>query len=139
MPDRTAVYRIYDEADSLLYVGVASSFGRRWSQHSSKQEWWPMVHRQTVTWYGTREDAEAAETVAIRDEKPVYNVMPGNLTRSRGVTPNRPIRIEPALWDRFGASVGVRQRSEVLREFIRWHLGDTDQPPARMADRAAAG
>lgn len=46
--------------------------------------------------------------------------------------PQRPIRVEKELWDPFGAAVGDRRRSEVLREFIRWYLRE---PGAKLPDR----
>lgn len=38
-------------------------------------------------------------------------------------TPHRPIRVEDELWDSFGALVGARNRSSVIRDFIRWYIG----------------
>lgn len=50
-------------------------------------------------------------------------------------TPTRPIRIDPALWEKFGQAVeaaGDSDRSTVLREFIRWYVGEPDaQEPTR--------
>lgn len=136
MSGRTAVYRIYDATGALLYVGVAKTFGRRWEQHSSSQPWWPHVHRQTVEWFPTRVEAEFAEATAIRDERPLHNVLaglgPNGLTDS-GKTPIRNIRVESRLWDAFGVAVGTRQRSAILRDFIRWFCGETDEMPQRPA------
>lgn len=79
--DATAVYRNYDAADSLLYIGISDHFGRRWEQHAKVQPWWPHVRRQTVTWYATRAEALAEEATAIHEERPAFNVthnaMPG--------------------------------------------------------------
>ena len=71
--ERTALYHIYDARDELLYVGISKDFGTRWKQHAKAQPWWPDVERQTVKWYGSRPDAEAAEKVAIKLERPKYN------------------------------------------------------------------
>lgn len=38
-------------------------------------------------------------------------------------TPHRPIRVEDELWEAFGRLVGPRNRSAILREFIRWYVG----------------
>jgi len=73
--ERTAVYRLYDAADVLLYIGVAKNFGLRWAQHASAKPWWPEVQRQTVNWYPDRPAAEAAEKEAIRAESPRHNVI----------------------------------------------------------------
>ncbi len=37
-------------------------------------------------------------------------------------TPHRPIRVEDDLWEEFGRLVGPRNRSAVIREFIRWFV-----------------
>jgi predicted GIY-YIG superfamily endonuclease len=37
--ERTAVYRVFDMADALLYIGVAKNFGRRWEHHEHHQPW----------------------------------------------------------------------------------------------------
>lgn len=51
--------------------------------------------------------------------------------------PNRPIRnIEDDLWEAFGASVGHRQRSAAIRQYIRWHLRI---PGADLPERPTAG
>ncbi len=68
MSERTAVYRVFAADETLLYVGVAKSFARRWSQHAAAKPWWPDVQRQTVDWYPDRDTALAAETAAIRTE-----------------------------------------------------------------------
>lgn len=51
-------------------------------------------------------------------------------------TPTRPIRIDPALWERFGEATTAREtdRSTVLREFIRWYVGEVGaKAPKRPA------
>jgi hypothetical protein len=66
-PDgRTALYRVYD--------GISKDFGSRWKTHARNQPWWPEVRHQTVTWYDSRKEAEAAETAAIKAEQPKYNI-----------------------------------------------------------------
>lgn len=73
-PEETALYRVYGEADLLLYIGVSNDFGRRWREHAKKQPWWNERRRMTVDeWFGSRPEAEAAETAAIKAEKPKYN------------------------------------------------------------------
>jgi hypothetical protein len=38
-------------------------------------------------------------------------------------TKHRPIRVDGELWEAFGALVGDRNRSAVIRDFIRWFVG----------------
>lgn len=75
MTDPTAVYRFYDAAGSLLYVGATRIPQRRWSQHASRQSWWTDVARKTIRWHQTKEAALAAEKEAIRTEHPRYNII----------------------------------------------------------------
>jgi hypothetical protein len=58
-------------------------------------------------------------------------------------TKHRPIRVEDELWTAFGALVGERKRSQVIRDFIRWYIGERgarlprppkDTEPADPAD-----
>lgn len=72
--ERTALYRLFDADDVLLYVGISKHFGRRWQEHESSQPWWHEVDHQTVHWYPTREAAAAAEVEAIKAENPKYNI-----------------------------------------------------------------
>jgi predicted GIY-YIG superfamily endonuclease len=73
----TAVYRFYDAGDALLYVGATDDLERRWKHHSYVQPWWPEVDqkRNEVTWYPDRESALAAETAAIKAERPRINTI----------------------------------------------------------------
>lgn len=73
MSRRTAVYRLYDADERLLYVGVAVSPRARLSTHAREKPWWGDVKREVVEWHPERSAALAAEAVAIHAEGPVYN------------------------------------------------------------------
>lgn len=68
------LYRAYDEASVLLYVGEAYNTLVRASGHLDGSHWWDRVRNLTVTPYPSKEAARAAEVIAIREEKPLYNV-----------------------------------------------------------------
>jgi predicted GIY-YIG superfamily endonuclease len=68
-----AVYRLFDAAKKLLYVGVAKDFGSRWKRHAKEQYWWDQVHSQSVIWYDDRKEALTAEIRAINKEGPLHN------------------------------------------------------------------
>lgn len=74
--ERTALYRLYDAGDQLLYVGITRNPEHRWSMHSytAARTWWPKVTRKAVEWHPSREAAAAAELAAIQGEAPAYNV-----------------------------------------------------------------
>lgn len=54
-----------------------------------------------------------------------------HLMARRG-TNNVTLRLEEELWADFGDAAGDRERSTVLRDFIRWY---TRQPGAKMPRR----
>jgi len=70
---RTALYRLYDEADVLLYIGISHQPDVRFEQHSKMKEWWPRVARRKVEWLDDRPTAAKAEAEAIRAEDPEFN------------------------------------------------------------------
>lgn len=71
----TAVYRIFNAENVLLYVGASRNVKDRLSYHSGVKRWWSEAVRYEAEWYNTREEAEHAEAVAINTEAPLYNVM----------------------------------------------------------------
>ncbi|WP_208903947.1 GIY-YIG nuclease family protein [Streptomyces incarnatus] len=84
-PGRTALYRLYDAEDTLLYVGIAGDPRSRWAQHArdKRDTWWPQVHTRDVEWFDTREMAEEAELAAILAERPRHNAV-GSLRNRHG-------------------------------------------------------
>lgn len=91
MADRMAVYRPYDVAESLLYVGVTKNFGQRWQQQAAQKSWWPHMARMTVDWYDDEAAAVKAEQDAIDAEHPIHNIARTNRNyRSSRVPPGTP-------------------------------------------------
>jgi predicted GIY-YIG superfamily endonuclease len=39
-PERTALYRLYDATDQLLYVGISTNPEERWKTHTMLKSWW---------------------------------------------------------------------------------------------------
>lgn len=67
------VYRLYNEAHHLLYVGVTSSPRRRLRTHGRTGRFaWVRLE-----WFDSRHEAEASEAAAIASEHPLLNVAPG--------------------------------------------------------------
>ncbi len=73
LADMHAVYRMWDHAGRLLYIGMSGRAGRRFDQHAEKR-WFPLVSTITLEWYATHAQARLAELRAIADEKPRYNI-----------------------------------------------------------------
>ena len=80
-----AVYRLWDAAGCLLYIGSAYDPEHRCTFHHTKP-WWPEVARRTEEWHESRGAAYQAEMDAIGVEASRYNVM-GTPTY---VTPDTP-------------------------------------------------
>jgi hypothetical protein len=109
---RTALYRLYDRADRLIYVGISDQLGERWERHLRKMPWWPEVQRMTSEWYPDRAAAAVAETDAIQHEQPIQNVKDAGPIAT--LTPQEVARIGQSIAEmkraliRFEVSLGLR-------------------------------
>lgn len=70
---RTALYRLYDNDDRLLYIGISGAPKIRMGQHATDKDWWPEVTTREFEWYDSRKEAAEAEVTAIRKERPAHN------------------------------------------------------------------
>lgn len=73
----TTLYRLYDEMDALLYVGIAGNPGRRFEQHRTDKPWWGDVATIKTRHFKDRVAAMEAERDAIQAEHPLHNIAPG--------------------------------------------------------------
>jgi prevent-host-death family protein len=69
----TAVYRHFNAAGRLLYIGMTDEPLRRNEQHAFDKPWWSEVATTELAWYPTREAAAEAEIAAIKAEDPLHN------------------------------------------------------------------
>lgn len=67
------VYRLYDEAGMLLYVGATGHWPRRMNQHRSMALWGKQIARGEVETFRTREQAAQHEARLIRELHPAHN------------------------------------------------------------------
>jgi hypothetical protein len=74
MPNKRALYRLYDAADQLLYVGIGIAPEYRVRAHRRKP-WGHLIVRAEIEWYPTDRAAAVAEKQAIRGEHPIHNRM----------------------------------------------------------------
>ena len=70
-----ALYRFFDAAGDLLYVGITLDPGSRWKQHRDDKAWWHEVARVELENHPSREAVLAAEKAAIITEQPRYNIV----------------------------------------------------------------
>lgn len=71
----TTLYRLFDQAGDLLYVGISTRPLQRVREHSKGQTWWTEVASQTFEHHPTRSEAARAELAAIRTENPRHNIV----------------------------------------------------------------
>ncbi|WP_327162079.1 GIY-YIG nuclease family protein [Streptomyces zaomyceticus] len=89
--DETAVYRLYDAVNRLLYVGMGRNPMGRWASHADKHPWWQEVVRYEVTWYPTRIEAAAEERRALKEDDTVHNI---HSTERHGLVTGAGVRAE---------------------------------------------
>ncbi|MFJ2675100.1 GIY-YIG nuclease family protein [Streptomyces sp. NPDC087525] len=71
--EEVALYRFFDEAEKLLYVGISKDPMHRWEEHRAKS-WWSQIATYEVVWYASRAEARGAEKEAMRSESPTDNI-----------------------------------------------------------------
>jgi excinuclease UvrABC nuclease subunit len=71
---KCALYRHFDEAGNLLYIGISNSFLQRSVTHGSTSDWYGQIATIKVQWYPDRAAALLAEDNAIRFENPKHNI-----------------------------------------------------------------
>jgi hypothetical protein len=67
------LYRIYDEADRILYIGISNQWRERLHSHEKASPWMTEAVTIRLEKYPNRKAVEAAEREAIRLERPLYN------------------------------------------------------------------
>jgi hypothetical protein len=70
----TALYRHFDSDGRLLYVGISLSAIIRLAEHRASP-WFDDIARVEIERHPTRKAALAAERKAIRDERPLHNIV----------------------------------------------------------------
>lgn len=69
----TALYRYFDAADVLLYIGITEILHRRASAHFAYSSWMDFAIRSTIERFPNRSSGENAEAAAIKAELPLFN------------------------------------------------------------------
>jgi predicted GIY-YIG superfamily endonuclease len=116
-PERTALYRLYDAADALLYIGITKNPKERFYGHAYKS-WWKQVARKDVTWLNADwRSALKIEAKAIREERPAFNGTHNE--------PRVPFAAEswPTIEVRYGKSRALAELLRLEIESGRWAPG----------------
>lgn len=70
-----ALYRLFDSAGTLLYVGISLNVAQRMSQHRAVKPWWDDVASIQLATYPDRASVLEAERAAITNEHPLHNIL----------------------------------------------------------------
>ena len=73
-PPGCQLYRHYDEAGTLLYVGISTSALGRLAGHKNAAHWFWRIVTVKIEHHPDRASAARAETIAIHDERPLFNI-----------------------------------------------------------------
>lgn len=95
--DGCALYRHFDSAGMLLYVGISIAHITRMQQHRRKSPWFARIAQIRIEHFPTRESALAAERHAIETEKPFFNRKGGRPRLGYEVREIYNVRLEPAV------------------------------------------
>ena len=105
------LYRFYDTAGALLYIGITANPPARFRAHSKEKDWWRTVTTIRVESHPDRVSVLAAERAAIVQERPRHNVMhngTGASSVDKGGVPqlDRLAPIQPGDWVALGLADG---------------------------------
>lgn len=106
----TSLYRLYDKAERLLYVGMSADPVGRIEVHMKTQPWALEVAEARFEWHGTRWHAETAEIIAIKGERPAYNYQ-----HAQGARP-----IHRLVRDAMDEVRNSADPEQTLRRILRW-------------------
>ncbi|MFE2140221.1 GIY-YIG nuclease family protein [Streptomyces sp. NPDC059456] len=110
MPQRTALYRLYNATGALLYVGITCDPERRFGDHTTKG-WWSTVDHGTLKWFNSESLALEAELEAILTEAPKHNIQGTKPYRER----QREVALAISPEKRRARSVGQQARAIQVR------------------------
>lgn len=71
----TFLYRCSGGENELLYVGITGDLGGRLADHARTQPWWIMTSHIEIETYPDRDAAARAERLAIKQDRPLFNVV----------------------------------------------------------------
>lgn len=121
---QTTLYRVYDQAGQLLYVGISKNALKRFGEHSMSQPWWGDGTTVKMQHYPTRAEALAAEEAAIKSERPAHNKTFNRESREtsretakrRGIPTNKWLR-----WTCDNCGQGIRdEEGYVWTDYDEW-------------------
>ncbi len=114
---KTALYRHFDAAGRLLYVGISLNTIQRTAQHKHGARWFARIARIDIEWLESRAAALTAEAIAIAKEAPECNVMRPKGARQPQRPPDRGFGVRHT---RTGRINGWYARQADAEHMLRW-------------------
>lgn len=108
--DPSSVYRIFNAADEVIYLGMSYTPEVRVRLHHHK-DWGSEIARWDADWHPNREAAKQAEERLIKELWPRYNVVHTPEHRMRSVL-HMPAYVHDRARARIRADVDARARNE---------------------------
>ncbi|WP_315833916.1 hypothetical protein [Bradyrhizobium prioriisuperbiae] len=117
---KCALYRHFDKAGTLLYVGISNTFLSRTLSHRANSHWFEKIVRIEVTWFASREAAFWAEDVAIRQENPKFNRARGGAKGPKSRNPQVEAKRQELLAE--GRRLGIKLRGNSCLDVLQYEL-----------------
>jgi predicted GIY-YIG superfamily endonuclease len=112
------LYRHFDETSQLLYVGVSLSVAQRLAQHRDHAHWFERITRVEMQSFDTRDQALAAERMAIQTENPLFNIQYSTLPKAEKI--EKPHKPNLAAWLTRIRELMSLERQEIATAFWQW-------------------
>lgn len=126
------LYRMYDAARQLLYVGLTTNIEDRIADHRGAKYWWARVATIELERFASRPAVEKAERAAIKTERPLFNVRHGyraperitSMTSGIGQMRHRNVRMDDETWMAASRIAQLRGEriSDVVRNLVRGYV-----------------
>jgi predicted GIY-YIG superfamily endonuclease len=100
--DPCCVYRLYSEADEVIYIGTSHDPATRLRSHYTRKPWAEEISRYELEWHADRDTAEREERRQVRSFKPRHNVVHTDEHRIRSVAHMAPY-VRQRMADRIAA------------------------------------
>jgi hypothetical protein len=115
------LYRHFDETSQLLYVGVSLSAAQRLAQHRDHAHWFERITRVEMQNFDSRDQALAAERMAIQTENPLFNIQHSTLPKAEKIEKlEKPRKPNLAAWLLRIRELMALEQQEIAAAFWQW-------------------
>jgi hypothetical protein len=112
----TNLYRHYDSSDKLLYVGISVSAVNRLKEHIDSSKWTSDISTVKIESFPDRNSALLAEKLAIKTEKPIWNIIHNREEKKKIEKKEKSIE-KHDIFDTFDFSKHNEEQLEIQKSF----------------------